>query len=630
MCGIAGLFAPDHVSHLSGSITGMLNRIRHRGPDGQGTQYGNGDEVSSDARSAIWALGHVRLAILDLSDAGLQPMTTDDRRIWISYNGEVYNYVELAESLRARGHRFRTGTDTEVILAAYREWGPECLTRFRGMFAFLLIDLDQGLAMAARDRLGIKPLYFWQGSGFAAIASELKQFHDLPGFQPRLNLQLAVDYLGEGLLGHEAESTLLKNVHALRPGTSLVWSLRSLPNPADASTYWDPPRQTIARTWDEAVAATAEKFRSAVRLRLRSDVAVGTCLSGGIDSSSIVGVAAHDFATPMKTFSVCHDDPNISEEHYIDDVARFTGSENIKLRLTEDAALAEFDQFVYHQDEPVFSLSQFGEYVIMRLAKEHGVTVLLNGQGGDEALCGYRKFAFFYLRQLLKEHRTTAAAGHIARTLWSGDRQMFQFWQGVRYVPGWMRRRYDPLDGVLRPGLANLRRTAWHARMRGQWRLRDHQWADLRVWSLPVLLRYQDRNSMAHGVEARVPMVDHEFVELALTLPEDYFFARGMTKRLLVDGIAERLPPSLRVRRTKLGFDTPQASWMRGRLGKALEDRVARCERLETLVDREQAIQLFKAYRHGAKNIPHFVLFRLACFATWLDRFQIEPETGTA
>lgn len=628
MCGIAGLFTLSNSGQLRENIEGMLARASHRGPDGRGVQFGTPTEAGVDATHATWALGHLRLAILDLSEAGLQPMAGPDQRTWISYNGEVYNYLELAEELRKLGHSFRTGTDTEVILAAYRQWGTDCLRRFRGMFALVLIDLQHRRVLAARDRLGIKPLYFWAGPRCTAVVSEPKQFTALAEFQPRLNHQLAADYLGDGVLGHEPNATLFRDVMALPPGTFLVWPLDALPEVSRATSYWDPKRQTEARSWSEAVARTAQTFRRAVELRLRSDVAIGTCLSGGIDSSSIVGVAAKDFATPMKTFSVCHDDPSISEEHYIDEVARYTGSENFKLRLTEDAVLAEFDQFLYHQDEPVFSLSQFGEFVVMRLARQHGVTVLLNGQGGDETLCGYRKFAFFYLRQLLGQRRLAAATGHVAGLLLRGDRQLFQFWQGVRYVPGWMRRRYDPVGELLRPTLLRKRRSAWRERMQGRHDLRSHQWADLRHWSLPVLLRYQDRNSMAHGVEARVPMVDHEFVELALTMPEEFFFRGGMTKRLLVEGIGDRLPPTLRVRRTKLGFDTPQAGWMRGRLGAALEDRVARCDRLEPLLDRRAARTLFAAYRQGSKKIPHFLLFRIACLATWLDRFAIDPDAG--
>jgi asparagine synthase (glutamine-hydrolysing) len=328
----------------------------------------------------------------------------------------------------------------------------------------------------------------------------------------------------------------------------------------------------------------------------------------------------------MKTFSVCHDDPRISEEHYIDEVARYCNADSIKLRLRQEDALADLDDFLYHQDEPVFSLSQYGEFAVMRLARQHAVPVLLNGQGGDEALCGYRKYAYFFLQQLWRQRRLFNAARHVTSTLLHGDRQLFQFWQGVRYVPSWLRRRYDPMGDILRSEVQSRRRAAWRTRMRGVQNLHEHQWADLRWWSLPVLLRYQDRNSMAHSVEARVPLVDHEFLELTLSMPEEFFFHRGMTKRLLVDSLGNRLPEAVRSRRTKLGFDTPQATWMKGRLGEELEQRLLRCDRIDPLVNRRAASGAFAAYRHGSKRIPHFVLFRLACLAVWLERFAVAPD----
>jgi asparagine synthase (glutamine-hydrolysing) len=327
----------------------------------------------------------------------------------------------------------------------------------------------------------------------------------------------------------------------------------------------------------------------------------------------------------MKTFSVCHDDPTLSEERYIDEVVRHCHADAIKLWFTEDQALAELDKFIYHQDEPVYSLSQYAEYLVMRLAKQHGVTVMLNGQGGDEALCGYRKFVFFYLRQLLADRRIGAAVGHVGNTVWRGDRQILQFWQGARYVPKWLRRSSDEWHQWLRADLQSLRRSAWKTSMSRVVRLREHQWADLRLWSLPVLLRYQDRNSMAHGIEARVPFVDHGFVELMLTMPEEYFFRRGMTKRLLVEAMGDRLPVSLRRRRTKLGFDTPQARWLRGRVGEMLEQRVRGCQFLELLVDREACARAFCDYRRGSTRIPHFSLFRVACLAVWMERFSVQP-----
>ncbi len=248
MCGIAALFTDSPDPDLPTWLAAMMARVRHRGPDGEGMQCGTrqGLQIDRPPRTespADWGLGHVRLAILDLSTAGLQPMSTADRRLWISYNGEVYNYVELTAELRAAGHLFRTGTDTEVILAAYRQWGPDCVARFRGMFAFVLVDLDAAQVFVARDRLGIKPLYLWTRPGLTAVVSELKQLYPLPGFVPRLNHQQAVDYLCEGLLGHEPEQTMLEDVIPFEPGCWLNWRLGDAPALERRRTFWLPSRR---------------------------------------------------------------------------------------------------------------------------------------------------------------------------------------------------------------------------------------------------------------------------------------------------------------------------------------------------------------------------------------------------
>ncbi len=608
-------------------IQAMVQRSAHRGPDGQGWKTGSVHHTVQEGSPAIWALGHTRLAILDPSPAGRQPMSSDDDRYWLTFNGEIYNYIELRQVLGQLGYQFATRTDTEVLLAAYRHWGDACVEQFRGMFAFVLVDLRQQRVLFGRDPLGIKPLYLWQHGDRLAIASEPKQLIGLPGFTPRADKQQLVDYLTEGLLGHESWRSMFDQIQSFPAGHRLSFPLGDLPAQSMARSYWRPSRTVVPCRWDDAVARTGDVFRRSVQLRLRSDVPVGACLSGGIDSSSIVGVAAKDFGVRMKTFSVCNDDPRINEQRYIDAVNDHCGTQPVKWTLREEDILNDFDQFIYHQDEPVFSLSQYAEFRLMKLARDQGVPVLLNGQGGDEAMCGYRKYAFFYLRQLLSEGRHFAAIGHLMSSLLYGDRQLFQFWQAGRYLPRWMRNKYDAVGPLLRPSWQPLRRSAWRQAMRTTIDVHEHQWADLTRFSLPVLLRYQDRNSMAHGVEGRVPFVDHEFVEFMLTMPIEHFFRRGRTKRLLVDALAERLPRVVRRRRTKLGFDTPQQRWMRGRLGEQLQQRVANCQRLDPLVDRQGAADAFARYRAtGDQQIPHFVLFRLACLASWLDRFEVHVD----
>ena len=477
--------------------------------------------------------------------------------------------------------------------------------------------------------MGIKPFYFATLANESVgqvcyIVSEPKQLTALPEFRPRMEPQQIVDFLAEDLIGHEADRCCFEGVDPLPAGHRIEWSLGSLPDVKKSKLYWQPQLQTQDMDWDEAVLRTGELFRDSVKLRLRSDVPIGASLSGGIDSSSIVGVAALECGNDVKTFSLFNREAAYDESTYIDAVNRHCNTTGISLYLDEETSAEELENLIYHQDEPITRLSHYAEYCVMRAAKEGGVTVLLSGQGGDETLCGYRKFAFFQLQQLMQAGRFVAAMRHGFNVMTKGDQQILDFRAGLRYAPKWMRRSYDPFDDLLRNEFNARRRQAWKTRMRGVRDIQRHQWADLTEWSLPVLLRYQDRNSMAHSIEARVPMVDHRFVEFALTLPEDFLFHQGKTKRLLVEALGGTLPEEVRNRRTKLGFATPQPTWMKGQLGQALQSRVRNSSRLDQIIDTKKAAIAFDQFRKGDKRYSHLALFRIASLAIWLDRFEVE------
>ncbi len=626
MCGICGIFSARVSSDIGLQISGMIERARHRGPDDAGHIVGKGREVSPDGPpgDGDWALGHVRLAILDLSLAGHQPMSRDGGRIWITFNGEVYNYLELRAELLKEGHIFSSGTDTEVILAAYQSWGPECVNRFIGMFAFVIVDLNKGLVVAARDRLGVKPLYLWQDSTRTVIVSEPKQLLDVPGFRPRVNRQQIVDYLTEGLLGHEADQCCFEGVRPLPPAHTLTWVLGDQAELSHAKNYWTPSLNPRKLGWEEAVYETARLFRDCVELRLRSDVPVGSCLSGGVDSSSIVGVVCRDLGAHMNTFSVCSTDPTVDESPYINVVNEYCKTSPVKLVLEQENILGELEKVVYAQDEPFAALTIYAQWCLMRSVRRHGVPVLLDGQGGDEALCGYRKFAYFFLRQLIEQGcfwRTFRASA--ALTL-RGDGKLMKFSQGQRYLPSWLGFLRNDIAEWLTPSWRRLARPVWSAKMKGVRTLHEHQWADFSLWSLPVLLRYEDRNSMAHGIEARLPFVDHRFVEHCLTLPEEFFFKNGRTKRLLTEAVSHAIPPAVVERRTKSHFDTSQSVLMLGTLGAFLEDKVAQSERLAAILDRKTVVQAFRRFQRQQRTFTDETLFRIATVAMWLEKFQAE------
>lgn len=633
MCGISAFFAPRPERTLAAQVGRCLDLAAHRGPDGRGLIAGRGSEVleAGEDGAADWALGHVRLAILDLSPAGAQPMASPDRLLWLSFNGEIYNYLELRRELQGLGHVFNSASDTEVILAAYAQWGADCFGRLAGMFALVMVDLKVRRVVIARDRLGIKPLYVWTSSRGAALVSEPKQLYAFEGFNPRANRRQVMDFLVDGVLGHEPDQCFFSGVHPLPPGHWLAWPLGQMPILDAAQRYWAPERRARPMTWKQAVEAVGATFNAVLAQHLRSDVPVGSCLSGGVDSSAVVGAAGRMLGGPVHTFSSCFDDAACNEQPYIDAVNRHLPTVPHKVFPDEDGVLADLDDLVYHQDEPMASFSPHAQWCVMRQARQSAVPVLLDGQGGDEALMGYRKYAWFRLRELLARGCVGQAAQHAGQLLAHGDRGVMRLSLGQRYLPSWARREVDLLGGMLRPEWRGARRRVWAERMAGVRAMHEHQWADFIWWSLPVLLRYEDRNSMAHAVEGRVPLVDHRFIELCLSLPEEFIFRRGRTKRLLVDALPGDLPAEVIARRDKMGFDVPQAAWLRGRLGQALAERMRRSERLDQIIDAGAATDAMQRLQRGDKRVDVGLMVRLASLAMWLDRFQVDvPASGRA
>ncbi|PWT76729.1 MAG: asparagine synthase (glutamine-hydrolyzing), partial [Chloroflexi bacterium] len=422
MCGIAALFSPDS-RPLSELIRNMTETVRHRGPDDEGFAIFSLRELApmtlggratpaavytadipyaprrydGSIPHAAAALGHRRLSIIDLGPSGHQPMCTSDRQLWIVYNGEIYNYLELREELKVLGHSFVSNGDAEVILAAYREWGDNCLARFNGMFAFVLVDRAQKKILAARDRFGVKPLYYWRSrEGLLAFASEIKQFTVLPGWRACLNGQRAYEFLNWGLLDHTAE-TLFTGVRQLRGGESIHCSLENLmAGPPIKRWYGLTPRlcdKNMKAAGDELCAL----FTDAVRLRLRADVQVGSCLSGGLDSSSIVCVVNQmlrlaGMVSKQNTFSACAKVKRYDERDFIDIVVAHTGARAHYTYPDVTELFEMIDAITWHQDEPFGSTSIFAQWEVFRLAANKGVRVMLDGQGADELLAGYHNY----------------------------------------------------------------------------------------------------------------------------------------------------------------------------------------------------------------------------------------------
>lgn len=613
MCGIAG-FLYDGSSPVAAkaAVRRMIALQRHRGPDGEGFFDGKG--VS---------LGHCRLAIIDLTDTGHQPMADPKRRYWITFNGEIYNYIELGQELRDLGFEFQGRSDTEVLLAAFRHWGVKCLEHLRGMFAFAIWDEQTGCLFAARDRFGIKPFHYWQsGPSQFAFSSELKALLD---FIPSrtCNTKLAQQFLAWNLLDHEPAETMVSGINRLPPAHALLWRKdRAL----EVWRYWD-----LKVSEDLLVSPECEKrliqefrprFEEAVSLHLRSDVRVGTCLSGGLDSSAIACVVRQELHERevwhqdlQHTFSACFEEPALDERPFIETVVNAIGCKSHYVFPSGEGFVKDLDQWIWHQEEPVGGSGVYAQYCVARLARNSGIKVLLDGQGADEQLAGYRKFILVYLRQLLKAGSYTKVASEALAFFGRPD-----ILRTSRFVDA---RRYFyktlPEGADLWPGGSFPERPG--ALIIGS-SLGSRIEADLTRFSLPPLLRFEDRNMMAFGVESRVPFVDHLFVEWVAKLPASLRLSGGWTKRILREGLRGVLPERIRTRRSKLGFSTPEPAWLAGPLSSWIKETLSSPHNLGSVVDLEGVRSIFRRYKAGDRSLPlQNLIFRLAMYESWARQF---------
>jgi asparagine synthase (glutamine-hydrolysing) len=425
MCGVAGILKLESTSCAAAALERMRDEVYYRGPDDLGSAYFRKGGMlceTVDPISADWTVGlaHRRLSILDLSPSGHQPMSYADR-YWIVYNGEVYNYVELRQELMQRGRSFQSSSDTEVILAAYAQWGSSCFARFRGMWGLILFDAIRNEVILSRDRLGIKPLYMWRGNGLIAVASEIKQFRSVPGFRSQLNHRVGMEYLHTGY--ENPDRSFFEGIEPIRAAHYVRISLdRCSVSPPEE--YWHPEQiQVAVNDPKEASDLFSEKLRECVRIHLRSDVPVGCALSGGLDSSAIaVLIAAQNNGqgTALRTFTATFPGESIDEAKYADTIVSAIRALPHKVTPRPEYFLKDLNHFLWVHDEPVGSLSMYAGYCIARLTRDSGVTVTLHGQGGDEILSGYWQSYFLYLDQLWRKKKWGKLAGHFLGALFGG------------------------------------------------------------------------------------------------------------------------------------------------------------------------------------------------------------------
>jgi asparagine synthase (glutamine-hydrolysing) len=608
MCGIAGIVARQKGFDLPGRIWDMVERVRHRGPDDEGVYIQ--DRV---------ALGHRRLSIIDLTSAGHQPMMGADDRLAVVYNGEIYNHPELRSELEAMGYAFRTQSDTEVILTAYMAWGLECLSRFNGMWAFAIHDRKRDIIFAARDRFGVKPFYFTQTGSCFAFGSEIRQL--LP-FRPGVSADpgAIADFILTGA-SIQSRQTFFDGVLALLPGHFLVYDLT-----ADRFTierYYnlqDRVAVTPRGPPGEALPMFRAVFEEAISIRLRSDVRVGTCLSGGLDSSSIALLAAQMHravsSTPFQAITAISEDPGNNEEHYAAEVVRAGSLEWIKVRPAYNDFCDLLPHVVKHQEEPFNSASICMQAFVMRAARQHGIAVLLDGQGGDETLLGYSQYY----------------PAHCA-ALWR-DGGLRALWRGARDAIGANERlSIALLAGQCLVGLVPKARYAYYRLRTGylkdppvmpDWMakfaaasldIRKLQILEIETTMLPALLRYEDKNSMAYGIETRLPFLDYRLVEQAIALAPQLKIRGGWTKWVLREAMSDILPQNIAWRRNKIGFEAPADIWLRQHFGTML-DKVRQSPLISRFCNMDRLAQRYGGLRRNDQ-------WRLYSLALWEEEFSV-------
>jgi len=573
MCGINGFNwrNPELVRKMNSSV-------KHRGPDDEGIYV---DDMVS--------LGHVRLSIIDLSSAGRQPMANEDGLIQIVYNGELYNFKDLRSDLIDKGHRFMSNTDTEVVIHSYEEYGPECIEIFNGMWAFAIYDKRRNLVFLSRDRFGIKPLYFSTIGDRFVFSSEIKGLL-AHGIEPIPDNQAIFEYLAFGLLLDHSDRTFFRGIQRLRPGENLVYNLSD--RSFQISRWYDVDSRVSgakeARE-SEVISKVKELFVDCVEKRLVADVPVGSCLSGGIDSSSIVSImrsAVRD--DRIETFSMVFPGLSIDESDCLDEIVKSTNVRSHRVIPNSDELVDELSDLVWTQEEPFPSLSMYGQYRVLKLASNRGMKVLLDGQGGDEILAGYPYYYVSYLieslihlrfrnffealksessrsPQFLKELLSYVLEGF--GSYWRGSRLIKRvYWRFLKDFEVEGGRGVDDTAQVGNRFMSLDRRPGLYHALRSVTRLNSALLFDLKIRTIPSLLRFEDKNSMRWGVESRLPFLDYRFVEFLFTLPSRYKIRGWRSKYVLREAMAGTVPDRILMRRDKVGFETPDREWMRSRV----------------------------------------------------------------
>ncbi len=630
MCGIAGIISKTNTVSLKDAVFAMNQAIKHRGPDGEGFAFfskTNSVPVYSNETPSVnkerdtflfnpkssfqnidtnydFVLAHRRLSIIDLSESGHQPMCDAQGDYWITFNGEVFNYIELREELKQKGHVFVTQTDTEVVIEAYKEWGFKCLQKFNGMFAFALFDKKNNQVFCARDRVGVKPFYYSNTTDAFAFASEYKAFIKSKLVEFEINEISQFDFIVNGNL-ETTDQSLFKGIYELKPSHYLVYQLDN--HSIKITNYYSLPHKTLSSKSDsEIIQAIEKKLLHAIDLRLRSDVEVGSCLSGGLDSSIIAGMVKHlQPDKSLKLFTAVFPNESFDETQYAKQVSDFVGGNWKTVSPTADEFFRDIESLNYYQDLPVWSTSTYTQHRVMKLAAEHGVKVLLDGQGADELFGGYshhfmaqwkENLGLASLKQIA-ESKQSVLNGYalLGKTLLKDTFGLSLTY--AQYFTSDKKQFGKSQSEKIAKSLNQQLRIDYHGRLKSY-------------------LKCEDRCSMAFGIESRVPFADDvELVNYVFSIEGNKKIRNGISKYLLREASKAYLPIEIYQRRDKIGFEAPVQKWLLSH----------QTEILDTIHQQLNFVDL----NHLSKNFnqllaqkPNFIL-RLYSFAVWKKVYSL-------
>ncbi|MEM3393931.1 MAG: asparagine synthase (glutamine-hydrolyzing) [Candidatus Methanomethylicia archaeon] len=605
MCGIAGYFGLRNFKLLKK----MLKAIKHRGPDDEGIFLD--DDVG---------LGNRRLAIIDIK-TGKQPIHNENKDVWIVYNGEIYNFLELKDELEKRGHRFYTKSDTETIVHAYEEWGINCLKKLNGMFAFAIWDKRKKTLFLARDRFGIKPLYYYFSDGKLIFASEIKAILEDKSISIIPNDKVIYKFLVYSF-NDDADETFFKNIKRLLPAHYMIVNEDGI----KIRKYWDLKINRKLKNLKSEYEIAKELYtllEDSIKRHLISEVPIGTCLSGGIDSSTIACIInkflknnnsiVKIIGKIQKSFSAVYDDKRVDERKYIKEVLKFTKIEKNYTFPSSKKLWKDLKKIIYFQDEPFLGPSIYAQWEVMKIASKK-VKVLLDGQGGDEIFAGYIPYYGIYFRNLLKEKKYFQLLKEFLLSLDLTLPFIFRYFSQKK------------IENEIKKMLNERIVKKYEKKFKSKWicnNLDEFLYMEITKTSLPRLLRYEDKNSSAFSIEARVPFLDHRICEFIFSLPISVRIKNGWTKYILrkaVDGI---VPEKIRWRRSKIGFAVPEKRWLLELKDEIMKVFLSKEFRNRKYFNQEEIVKKFREFCNNKLNEEYVRIFwRILILEFWLRVFS--------